>query len=346
MSNDTDIEKRSAEDLVIEFREASVSESTRKAYRSDLESFVSYCEWTGVAAIPATQDTVCLYLAELVRHKRAVNTIIRALTAINKAHELAGYPGIRTPEVKAVLKGIKRKNEREKRKASGISYAELVRMVGKCNDRFLGARDRALLWLGWCSAMRRSEIANINIGDLEFTDEGLLISIRRSKTDQEGHGQIVAIPRAAEKTLCPVSAVIDWLYRIPAKELESDRAVFRVIGQGAKLGWTASELGPRLSDKSISLVVRKYAILAGLKNANRRSAHSLRRGLATEAASLGVPEMIIARHTRHASLSSLREYVELGTCWQQNPLSVIYLTRPSATSLSRPLENGKTTVIE
>ena len=123
MSND--IEKRSAEDLVKEFRDASVSESTRKAYRSDLEAFVGYCEWKGVAALPATQETVCLYLAELVRHKRSVNTIIRALTAINKAHEIAGYPGVRTPEVKAVLKGIKRKNDREKRKASGISYAEL-----------------------------------------------------------------------------------------------------------------------------------------------------------------------------------------------------------------------------
>ena len=344
MSND--IEKRSAEDLVKEFREASVSESTRKAYRSDLEAFVGYCEWKEVSALPANQQTVCLYLAELVRHKRSVNTIIRALTAINKAHELAGFPGVRTPEVKAVLRGIKRKNDREKRKASGISYAELVRMVGKCNDRFLGARDRALLWLGWCSAMRRSEIAAINIGDLEFSDEGLVISIRRSKTDQEGRGQIVAIPRAAETALCPVAAVNDWLTRIPAKELESDRAVFRVIGQGAKLGWTAAELGPRLSDKSISLIVRKYALLAGIKNANRRSAHSLRRGLATEAASLGVPEMVLARHTRHASLSSLREYIELGTCWQQNPLSVIYLTRPSSASLSRPLENGQATGIK
>jgi integrase len=175
------------------------------------------------------------------------------------------------------------------------------------------------LSLGWSSALRRSEICAIKIGDLYFEEKGMIIEIRSSKTDQEGRGAKIAIPFGT--VVCPVSITKRWIERRSAQPLPPSEHLFTSLGSSAKGKWFYETKG-KLDDRMITKIVKRYAAYAGLDSSNY-SAHSLRRGMATEAAARGVPERLISRHTRHRSMAVLRGYIDDGTIWTDNPLSAI-----------------------
>lgn len=311
-------------ELAKRFLNASMSESSRICYRSDWKNFVEFCESRGFVALPASTDTICLFLSELTTIGRAVSTIVRALTSVNKAHEIAGFPSIRNPILKATLRGLKRERGMPKNKMKGISYSEILEMADHCECSFLGVRDQAILMLGWCSAVRRSELIALNIGDLDFSEQGVIVTVKRSKTDQDGQGKHIAIPYAKNKSknkICAVKSVKYWIERLPINEQSPEKPLFRSVGIGGRRFWS-TEVGPRLNDRMISLIVKKYAKLCGL-SPDKYASHSLRRGLATEAGARRIPERIIARHTRHVSIAVLREYIEDGNIWIDNPLNAI-----------------------
>jgi len=318
------IEKRDNQALVKlarQFQAASMAAATRRAYKSDWAGFLSFCDFREVSPLPASTNTICMFLAELADMGKAVSTIVRSLTSINKAHELAGYDSVRNPDVLATMKGIKRKTGRPANQVKGITYAELIRMLSFCDNTLIGIRDRALLALGWCSALRRSELVALDMGDLEFSDRGIVLTVKRSKTDQEGKGYRLGIPRAA-KGACPVAAVHDWIQRLDKSEQAAAKPLFRAVGTPGKRFWYNAVKG-RLSARMVSRTVKTYARLCGLP-ADKYASHSLRRGLATEAGARKIPERIIARHTRHLSTTVLRDYIEAGNIWDENPLASIY----------------------
>jgi integrase len=296
-------------------------------YRRDFEFFQDFCELRNEPALPASSATILAYLAFL-SDKKSPATISRALTSINKAHLVAGLPAVVDPAVSATMKGIRREKGVAQVKAKGISYADIVKMASLCEPSMIGTRDKAILLIGWASAMRRSEIVALNMGDLEFNERGVIVCVRRSKTDQDGQGAVIAIPYMDGPT-CPVEALKKWIGLIEVDEREPERPVFRSVGKGGNSKWYIRGRFRRLNDRMISVVVKKYAKLAGLPH-KKYSAHSLRRGFATEAGSRLIPERIIARHTRHRSIAVLREYIESGNVWEENPLCVIYptITRP------------------
>jgi integrase len=312
-------------ELAKRFLNASMAESSRICYRSDWKNFLDFCGSRGFAALPSDTDTICLFLSELVSLGRAVSTIVRSLTSINKAHEIAGFPSIRNPILRSTLKGIKRELGSMPRKMKGISYKEILDFAAHCDVSFMGVRDQAILMLGWCSALRRSELVALNIGDLEFCEQGVILSVNRSKTDQEGTGKKIAIPYALNK-FCAVKSVKNWIERLPKNEQSPEKPLFRSVRNGGRRFWS-TEVGPRLNDRMISLIVKKYAKLSGL-SPDKYASHSLRRGLATEAGARRIPERIIARHTRHVSIAVLREYIEEGNIWIDNPLHAIYSPVP------------------
>ena len=314
-------DNRALAKLARQFQDASMAEATRRAYQSDWACFLSFCDFREVSPLPASTDTICMFLAELADIGKAVSTIVRSLTSINKAHELAGYDSVRNPAVLATMKGIKRKTGKPANQVKGITYAELIRMVSFCDATLIGMRDRALLMLGWCSALRRSELVALDMGDLEFSDRGIVLTVKRSKTDQEGKGYRLAIPRAA-RGVCPVKAVKDWIERLDQAEQRAAKPLFRGIGSPGQRFWYNDVKG-RLSARMVSRTVKRYARLCGLPS-DKYASHSLRRGLATEAGARKIPERIIARHTRHLSTTVLREYIEAGNIWDENPLASIY----------------------
>lgn len=317
-------------ELVRNFRDASISPASRKAYRSDWFAFIAFCEYRELKALPATSETISVYLTELADMKKSVSTVVRALTSINKAHELAGHGTVRTPEIKALMKGIKRTIGRPKDQVKGITYSEILKMASLCDASLIGVRDRAILLLGWSSALRRSELVALNIGDLDISDRGIILTITKSKTDQDGQGRKIAIPRAQDEKVCPVKSVEKWIGRLTIDDQQPDKPLFRSCGTAGKRFWT-NQVAGRLTARMVSYTVKRYARLCGLSE-EKYASHSLRRGLATEAGARRIPERVIARHTRHISTAVLREYIEAGNIWDENPLSGIYSTASSLPS--------------
>lgn len=315
------------------FAGASLSRATKRAYESDWRHFQGWCAGAELEELPATPETVCLYLSAMADDGAAVSTIVRRVTSIAAIHRAAGHDSpTAADKVSRVLKGIKRECGAPPEQSKALSWAELLELVRHCDSLMIGLRDRAVLALGWASALRRSELVALDIGDLEFCPEGLIITIRRSKTDQEGTGYRIGIP-SSSGDLCPVEAVTTWIRRRSEKDLPPGEPLFCKLGIPAAGKWWHPPAG-RLSARSVSAIVKRYAKYAGMRP-DLYSAHSLRRGLATEAGARGVPERVIARHTRHRSIAVLRSYIEEGTIWAENPLSAVYR------SSSSPIPGGE-----
>ena len=314
------------ENLADTFAKASISEATKKAYESDWRDFWSFCRDNDLQYLPADSDTICLYLTSLAESGISVATIVRRCTSITAIHNASGFDSpVKNDKVGRILRGIRNTLGFLPEKSKALSWSDVTRLAAKCGPLMLGCRNAAILLFGWASALRRSELCSINIGDLEIVDEGAILTLRRSKTDREGKGARIGIPRAQDASVCPVASVERWIARRSKSVLSSDEPLFVKIGVNGRNKWWW-ETGGRLSDRTISSIVKHYAKLSGL-NPKLYSAHSLRRGLATEAGSRGVPERIISRHTRHRSIAVLRGYIEDGTIWEENPLPAIYAPR-------------------
>src|SRR5229473_666604 len=183
--------------------------STRKAYGTDFRIFREWCEARGVSALPAAPETVAAYLAAHAATSKA-STLGRRVAAIGYAHKLAGLETPTDAEgVKATMRGIRRTfGSARVRKAPAVS-GKMLGMVATAPNNLAGIRDRALLLLGFAGAFRRSELVALDVADIEETETGLLVTIRQSKTDQEGAGDVIALARG--DVACPVKALRAWL---------------------------------------------------------------------------------------------------------------------------------------
>jgi integrase len=195
------------------------------------------------------------------------------------------------------MRGIRRVHGAPQRQVAPILVEDLKAMVAPLEAALRDLRDRALLLVGFAGAFRRSELVAINCTDLEWAPEGLIVTLPRSKTDQEGQGRLVAIPRGSPD-LSPVEALVVWLRSAGIEE----GTVFRAID------CHGSVYGDGLSPDSVARIIKKRAAAVGLDPA-RFSGHSLRAGLVTSAAAAGVPEWAIKRLTGHRSGAMLHRYV-------------------------------------
>jgi site-specific recombinase XerD len=271
--------------------------ATRKAYRSDFASFQAFCLSRGVASLPATPETVAAYLASGAEAGLKPSTISRRCAAIRYAHKLAGHePPTNAEAVKATLRGIRRAiGVAPARKAPAV--AEIMRDMAHAAPAGLkGLRDRALLLLGFGGAFRRSELVALDVADLEETEDGLRVTIRRSKTDQEGQGVTIAIIKGG--VYCPVRALKAWLDAAGI----SEGPVFRPVRKGGKVR------SQRLTAKSVCDLVKTYADSVGLDGA-AFGAHSLRSGFLTSAARRGASVFKMRDVSRHKSMDVLQSYV-------------------------------------
>jgi integrase len=187
-------------------------------------------------------------------------------------------------------------------------------MVGHLPGSLLGTRDRALILLGYAGAMRRSELVGLDVADLEEADDGLVVLIRRSKTDQAGAGRRIGIPSGEHAGTCPVAAVRAWL---EAARLEAG-PLFRPVSRHGRV------LPTRLSGRAVAEVVKRSLRAAG-RPAGRYAGHSLRAGFITQAAMAGVGERAIQDQSGHRSLAVLRRYIRDGTLFRDNAASKVGL---------------------
>jgi site-specific recombinase XerD len=271
--------------------------STRKAYGTDFRLFKAWCDARQVAALPAAPETVAAFLAAETGNGTKPSTLARRVAAIRYAHKLAGLATPTDSEaVKATLRGIRRTVGAAKVQKAPAIAAKVRAMVALAPESLKGLRERALLLLGFAGAFRRSELVALDVADIAETGTGLLVTIRRSKTDQDGEGVTIAIARG--DVACPVRAVREWL---DAASIESG-PIFRPIN---KAGTVAAD---RLTGQSVANIVKAYAGLAGY-DANLFSGHSLRSGFLTSAAAKGASIFKMMDVSRHKSVDTLRGYV-------------------------------------
>jgi site-specific recombinase XerD len=279
------------------FAMAEKSDATRRAYRSDFDIFVAWCSARGVDSLPASPETVQVFLASQAIGKAKASTLNRRVAAIRYAHVLAGFePPTNSELVKAELRGIRRTIGAAPEQKDAATADRVVAMVALTPDTLAGKRDRALLLLGFAGACRLSEVVALTVADLIEAPGGMRVVIRRSKTDQEGTGQEIAIPAGGK--LRAVEAVKAWL----AAAGITEGPVFRSVNRGGRV------LPDALTDRSVALIVKAYAERAGL-DPTAYAGHSLRAGFLTSAAEAGANVFKMMEVSRHKSVDTLRGYV-------------------------------------
>jgi len=290
------------------------ADNTIRAYLSDWQDFQAWCKKNKVKYLPATAETVGNYISDLADVVCA-NTVARHLTAISSFHIQLGW-GSDNPaknwEVRRIMANIKRSHGTHQHGKAAITPALLRQMLPLFNDSLQSIRDKAIILLGFAGALRRSEIAALQVGDVNFSGAGMLVTIEKSKTDKYGQGQTIAIPTAATTDLCPVQAVKNWLQAANIK----NGFLFRALWKGYRVK------RDKMCDKAIALIVKEYCAKIGL-DASEYSGHSLRRGFATAAAAANVSSFDIMRQTRHKSESMVNRYIAEGKAFENHPLSKI-----------------------
>lgn len=286
---------------VRDYIQCALSSNTLKAYRADLDH---YRIWGG--GIPATPDMIASYLTDYAA-SLSIATLQRRLVAISRAHTMQGHPDpVKADLVKLTMRGIRRVHGKPQGQVAPLLKDDMILLLSHTPNSLKGCRDRALLLLGFCAALRRSELAAVQVEDLEFTSQGIILTIPRSKTDQTGQGRRIGIPRGRGR-ICPVQSINDWIMHSGAER----GPLFRAITKGGILSADA------LSDRVIADIIKHYAGKAGL-NAKRYSGHSLRAGLATSAAQNGASSWKIRAQTGHRSDTMLARYIREGDLFTDN----------------------------
>jgi integrase len=296
------------EDATRKYETMAKSENTKRAYRTAWGHFTAWCAEQGLEPLPAHPRSVAYYLTASAGTGAKVSTMRIRLTAIGMAHRLSGHPfDAKHPQIDGAWSGIKRTvGTRPERKAA-VLPDDLRRMVRKLPDTLAGKRDRALLLIGFGAALRRSELVALQVADICGDKNGLKVLIRRSKTDQEGAGEEVAIYRGTKADACPMVALDAWL---KASGIASG-AIFRPVAKGGRI------LDQHLTDRSAAQIVKDAAEAAGL-DPKLYAGHSLRAGLATSAALAGHDLMQIMKQTRHKSVDVARVYIRDADLWRDN----------------------------
>jgi integrase len=237
----------------------------------------------------------------------SVATLVRRVASISKAHAARALPNpTRSELVRATLRGIKRTRGSAQKEAKPLLKEDLFLVLAAMGNSLKDVRDRALLLIGFAGGFRRSELVGLDVSDIEHVRQGLVIKLRRSKTDQEGEGRKIGVPYGRTRW-CPVAALDGWF---SAATIEGG-PIFRPVDRNGRVDRS------RLSGDAVSTIVKERVAASGL-DANGFSGHSLRAGLATSAAQVGVPTSKIRAQTGHASDTMLARYIRSGELFVGN----------------------------
>lgn len=302
------IDEFTEEGIELEILSEQGSANTRAAYAGDWKRFTAWCQEYHRTALPAEPSTVGAFLVFLHRDKK-VATIRRHLAAIAKAHRLAQLENpTEHPKVKHILKGIERKKKVAPKQAAAFTLAHFKRVVQDiAQERPDGVRDRALLLLGFAGAFRRDELSQLHIEDLAFDDDGLLITLRASKTNQAGEAEEKHVVYSSDRRTCPVRAAKDWL-QVLASHGRSSGPLFVSFHKGQRPSQK------RLNGKWINVLVQRYLGAA-------YTAHSLRASFVTITKLGGADDSKIMNQTKHKTTGMIRRYTRIDNVKQHNAVN-------------------------
>ena len=292
------------EDETLKNLRNSKAQNTLRAYASDFRHFRDFCIDNNVKYLPSDPRIISLYLTKLAKTSK-FSTLKRRIASISVIHKMKGhYLDTKHPIIIENLLGIKRvkgSNQKAKKPILINDLKLIIKVINETkqlNKRKI--RDKAIILVGFSGGFRRSELVNIEYEDLEFVNEGVKIIIKRSKTDQSGEGMTKAIPYFDNKSFCPVISLKNWIDNSEAKSGK----IFDI------------------SDKSVALIIKKYASLSGL-DPNKYAGHSLRSGFATSTAESGAEERNIMAMTGHKTTQMVRRYIQEANLFKNNALNKI-----------------------
>ena len=292
------------EDETLKNLKNSKAQNTLRAYASDFRHFRDFCIDNNVNHLPSDPRIISLYLTKLAKTSK-FSTLKRRIASISVIHKMKGhYLDTKHPIIIENLLGIKRVKGSNQKAKKPILINDLKLIINvidetkQTNKRKI--RDKAIILVGFSGGFRRSELVNIEYEDIEFVNEGVKIFIKRSKTDQSGEGMIKAIPYFDNELFCPVKSLKLWINH---SEIKAGK-IFDI------------------SDKSVALIIKKYASLAGL-DSNKYGGHSLRSGFATSAAESGAEERNIMAMTGHKTTQMVRRYIHEANLFKNNALNKI-----------------------
>lgn len=284
-----------------------LSERTRAAYADQWQRFCQWCTEHDETSLPADPAMLAGYLTARSESGWKVSSLGQALAAITHEHVKAGLSSPRDDaEFREMWRGLRRSLVARPDQKAPISTDWLREMLEVLPDGIRGVRDRAILTIGFAGGFRRSELAALTLGDVQFHPQGVELLVRKSKTDQVGHGQVKVIAYGQNPGTCPVRALEDWLELAGLTE----GPVFRPIDRH-------DNIRPRaLTAHSIARIVKESARKAGLEP-SRFSGHSLRAGFVTTATLGGAPEAAVMDQTGHRSVEMVRRYTRRLDAWKK-----------------------------
>ena len=278
----------------------SKANNTLRAYQSDFRDFSAFCSKNGFSSMPSQPKIIALYITHLSKSSK-FSTLKRRIASISVLHKLKGhYLDTKHPIIMENLHGIKRTIGSRQKAKKPILINDLKLIIKAIDEEKI--RDKALILIGFSGGFRRSELVNIHYDDIEFVTEGVKILIKRSKTDQSGEGSVKAIPFFDNQEFCPVVALKNYLDKKFSNNDEGK--IFNI------------------SDKSVALIIKRYAEKAGL-DSSKYAGHSLRSGFATTAAEFGAEERNIMAMTGHKTTQMVRRYIQEANLFKNNALNKI-----------------------
>ena len=310
----TDLKKLN-EDTLNNLR-SSKATNTLRAYKSDFKDFELFCSKHSFNSLPTEPKVVSLYLTQLSTSCK-MSTLRRRLVSIGVVHRLKGhYLDTKHPVIIENLLGIKRKKGSIQIGKKPILINHLKQIINVIDEQKIEKikklRNRTLILVGFGGGFRRTELVSINHEDLDFVEEGVKITLRRSKTDQFGEGVIKGLPYFANEKYCPVLSLKNWLTLSKIKS----GPIFKRFAKGSII------TRHRLTDQSVVLLIKECLKIAGIDNQNF-SGHSLRSGFATVAAESGADERSIMAMTGHKTTQMVRRYIREANIFKNNALNKI-----------------------
>jgi integrase len=290
---------------------------TIRGYTYDFLAFQKWAGTRGLAALPASVETISLYCTEKLTAGRKTATVARLAAGIAHRHRKEGFPVDWGPRVQQLLRGSRRIRPEKLEQVRPLTIPLLREMsiALKLVGTPLAMRDRALLVSGFGAGLRSASIVALLVEDVEFTEKGAVVQVRHEKT-QDGSDlepPRVGIPHAKHSETDGVICLREWL-AIRSSTLPGAlfcRARPHIAGVG-------------LHPNQVRRVVHRSLRLIG-QDPKGFGGHSLRVGLACAAYEAGVPERVIQAQTLHRSVHVLRRYFRRDSLFRANALSYLDL---------------------
>jgi integrase len=289
---------------------ATLAHNTLKSYNDGWRRFQQWCDYSNRSSLPAAAETVALWATSMLHEGLRISSVAAWVAAVAHFHREAGL-SLEVGEVRRVMNGARRIRSETPQGKRAVTIQELWKMSRLMNAATLrGARNRAIIVVGFAGAFRRSELAGLDIADVFFVPKGLLIRLRHSKTDQEWRGREVGIFRGENADTCPVRTLQAWLRW---RGNQPGPLFFRVTN-----GDTLR--AERIGGEGVADVVKRAVASLGL-DPHLYAGHSLRAGYVTAAAENGSSEIAIMQRTGHKTVEMVHRYFRPVTAFAVNPLA-------------------------